>query len=68
MVFFGKVPTVTLGLAPLTPEVKLHVVGGTDLSLNGGGTIVMGLLTGNNLALDNTKYRPGIMELQIHCR
>jgi len=55
--FFWKSSNSHVGIGTTTPEVKLQVVGGTDLSLSGGGTIVAGPLTGNNLALDNTEIQ-----------
>jgi hypothetical protein len=42
-----------LGIGTNTPDVKLHVVGGNEVTLAGGGTIVSGQITGNNLAIDN---------------
>ncbi|MBN2562218.1 MAG: hypothetical protein JXQ75_14940 [Phycisphaerae bacterium] len=38
-----------------TPEVKLHVTGGTDASLAGGGYIVAGTTTSTNIVIDNNE-------------
>jgi hypothetical protein len=42
-----------LGIGINTPDVKLHIVGGNEVTLAGGGAIVAGQITDNNLAMDN---------------
>ena len=44
-----------VGVGTSAPSVKLHVNGGTDASLGGGGFIVNGSVSGTNLALDNNE-------------
>jgi len=43
----------SVGIGTTTPEVKLHVEGGTDASLAGSGYIVSGATNGVNIAIDN---------------
>jgi hypothetical protein len=56
-----------LGIGINAPDVKLHVTGGTNISLTNGGTIVAGVISAPNLAIDNTEYRRAITALQILC-
>jgi hypothetical protein len=46
-----------LGIGTTTPDVKLHVTGGSDVSLSGGGTIVAGDVNAANLAIDNNEIQ-----------
>lgn len=42
-----------LGIGINTPDVKLHVTGGSSVRLNKGGAIVVGQITDENLAIDH---------------
>lgn len=44
-----------LGIGTNSPLVKLNVVGGTDASLTGGGYIVTGSTTGQNIVMDENE-------------
>jgi hypothetical protein len=44
-----------VGIGTSAPEVRVHISGGTDASLDGGGFLVMGSTTGTNLAMDNNE-------------
>jgi hypothetical protein len=46
-----------LGIGTTTPDVKLHVTGGSSVQLNQGGTFVIGQTTDNNLAMDNNNIQ-----------
>ena len=46
-----------VGIGLTAPESKLHIVGGADVSLASGGTIIMGPTTSFNLAMDNTELQ-----------
>ena len=53
-------PTLTgkgskLGIGTSDPDVKLHVRGGSDASLTGGGYLVLGDIGGDNLVIDNNE-------------
>jgi len=41
-----------VGVGTSSPETPLNVVGGSDVSLSGGGSIQIGSFDGNNLAMD----------------
>ncbi|HNP23652.1 MAG TPA: tail fiber domain-containing protein [Panacibacter sp.] len=41
-----------VGIGTTVPDVKLHVVGGTDVTLASGGYIVAGDVSGSNIAID----------------
>jgi hypothetical protein len=43
-----------LGIGTSTPDVKLHVTGGSTVQLDKGGTVVVGQTTDKNLAMDNS--------------
>lgn len=43
------------GIGTTSPAVKLHVVGGTDISPSGGGFIVSGSVTGANIGMDDNE-------------
>ena len=44
-----------VGLGTISPDVKLHVEGGTDTAPGGGGYIVTGSPTGLNISIDNNE-------------
>jgi len=44
-----------LGIAAPNPEVRLHVLNGTDSALSGGGFLQLGSTTGRNLSLDDNE-------------
>ncbi|PSR56992.1 hypothetical protein AHMF7605_27650 [Adhaeribacter arboris] len=44
-----------MGVGTSTPAAKLHVTEGSDVALSGGGFIVAGSITANNVALDNNE-------------
>jgi uncharacterized protein (DUF2345 family) len=44
-----------VGIGTLVPGAKLHIVGGTDVELTSGGVLVIGSVTGANLALDGNE-------------
>jgi len=43
------------GIGTITPAVRLHVEGGTDTELNGGGFIVTGSTASTNISIDNNE-------------
>jgi hypothetical protein len=46
-----------VGIGITSPQARLQVTGGTDVTLSGGGTIVAGSFDGNNLAIDNNEIQ-----------
>ncbi len=44
-----------LGVGTSAPDVQLHVVGGSDASLAGGGYFVAGSITGQNVVMDENE-------------
>lgn len=46
-----------VGINTSNPQARLHVTGGTDVTLTSGGTIIMGLTNDFNLAMDNTELQ-----------
>jgi hypothetical protein len=44
-----------LGIGTIDPATKVHVLGGTDVTVGGGGYLVLGSTSGANLALDNNE-------------
>lgn len=44
-----------VGIGTIAPAVKLQVEGGADASLGGGGFVVLGPTTGQNMAFDNNE-------------
>lgn len=44
-----------VGIGTIAPAVKLQVEGGADASVGGGGFLVMGPTTGQNMAIDNNE-------------
>jgi hypothetical protein len=42
-----------VGIGTTTPAVKLHIVGGTEATLGGGGFLQLGVSSGDNIALDS---------------
>ncbi len=59
-----------LGIAAPDPAVRLHVQGGTDASLSGGGFLQLGSPTGQNLVFDDneimTRNNGGLSSLHIN--
>jgi len=47
--------TSNLGVGTRSPAARLHVSGGTDAALSGGGYVVMGPTSGQNLVMDNNE-------------
>jgi len=46
-----------VGIGTNTPDVKLNVAGGNEVSLTGGGTIVVGSTTDQNLVMDRNEIQ-----------
>src|SRR5262249_17743025 len=46
-----------VGIGTNTPDVKLHVTGGNEVTLAGGGAVVVGLTTDQNLAIDRNEIQ-----------
>jgi len=46
-----------VGIGISNPGSRLHVAGGANVTLGGGGTIIMGLINDLNLAMDNTELQ-----------
>lgn len=44
-----------VGVGTSSPSVRLHVDGGTDASLGGGGFFIMGATTGGNMVMDTNE-------------
>jgi hypothetical protein len=44
-----------LGIGTTIPSARLHIEGGTDAGISGGGYIILGSLSGLNIALDNNE-------------
>ncbi len=44
-----------VGIGTSTPESKLQIVGGTDAGPAAGGSLILGKISGENLALDNNE-------------
>lgn len=42
-----------VGIGTSGPSARLHVAGGTDISLSGGGSFMVGSITGLNLVMDD---------------
>lgn len=53
--FPDRVYAFQLGVGTTLPEVKLHVSGGSDTSLGGGGFLQLGPTTGANLSIDTNE-------------
>jgi len=45
----------SVGIGISSPAVKLHVTGGSDAGVGGGGFVVTGTLTGANIAIDDNE-------------
>ena len=58
-----------VGIGTSSPSVKAHVVGGTDASLGGGGYLITGSTTGQNIVLDENEIMArnngGLSSLQL---
>lgn len=50
-------PTGEIGVGISSPEIRLHVVGGTDVNATGGGFIQTGFSTGLNIGIDNNELQ-----------
>ncbi len=46
-----------VGIGTTLPQAKLHIIGGSDVTLSGGGTIVAGAVNAANLAIDNNEIQ-----------
>jgi Chaperone of endosialidase len=44
-----------VGIGNNNPQAPLHITGGGDASLSGGGNIISGLVSGQNLVIDNNE-------------
>jgi hypothetical protein len=44
-----------VGIGNNSPKAPLHVTGGGDAGMNGGGNIISGLVSGQNLVIDNNE-------------
>jgi hypothetical protein len=44
-----------VGIGTPSPDVKLHIIGGSDAQLSGGGFLVLGSTGSTNIALDNNE-------------
>lgn len=44
-----------VGIGTTAPQVRLHVRGGSDTSLSGGGYLVLGSTAGPNISIDNNE-------------
>ena len=59
-----------VGIGTSSPDLKLHLYGGTDASLTGGGFALLGSLTGSNLVADENeimaRYNGGAATLYLN--
>ena len=46
-----------VGVGTSSPQAKLHVTDGTDVTLAGGGELVLGLTSGTNIAMDGNEIQ-----------
>ncbi len=46
-----------IGIGTSSPDTKVHIEGGSDLSLSGGGHLQLGSTTGANLVFDNNEIQ-----------
>lgn len=53
--FYMEAEDNRIGIGTSSPDVKLNVSGGTDVTPNGGGYLQLGNNNGNNLAFDNNE-------------
>lgn len=44
-----------IGISNINPQTKLHIEGGSDASLAGGGFLTMGAVTATNMHMDNNE-------------
>ncbi|MCH7592302.1 MAG: hypothetical protein IH989_05950 [Planctomycetes bacterium] len=44
-----------VGIGTTAPEVRLHIKGGSDTALTGGGYLVLGSTTSTNISIDNNE-------------
>jgi hypothetical protein len=47
----------SVGIGTTSPQAKLHITDGTDVTLAGGGEVVLGATTGANLAMDGNEIQ-----------
>lgn len=55
-----------VGIGNVSPQAKLHITDGTDVTLAGGGQLVMGSTTGPNLAMDGNEIQARDNGLSSH--
>ena len=46
-----------VGIGTSTPQAKLHIFGGTDVSLASGGNLILGATSHDNIAIDNNEIQ-----------
>ncbi|MBK9336329.1 MAG: tail fiber domain-containing protein [Lewinellaceae bacterium] len=51
----GATASVNVGIGTTTPDVRLHIEGGSDVEPAGGGHFVLGPVSGSNIAMDDNE-------------